>query len=131
MRDTKDDPILIELQKMSSVVNEIERVNNLIVDLNLEDVKLYPNPIVAHKRKLTREDPFMDPEALTPPMSFVLHTTEVKSAQMISFTKKWLRSGPRATIYFHPLSVKAAVVSMGGMVPGVNTVIKELVYTLE
>lgn len=43
---------------------------------------------------------------------------------MMSQTKKWLRSGPRATIYFHPNSVKAAIVSMGGMVPGVNTVIK-------
>lgn len=50
---------------------------------------------------------------------------------MISFTKKWLRAGPRSHIYFQPADVKAAIVSMGGMVPGVNVVIKELVHTLE
>ena len=115
---------------MSSLVNQIERVNNLIIDLNLEDVKMHPNPIIAHKTKLSRDDPFLSPDALTEPLSFALHTPEVKSAQMTFFTKKWLRAGPRATVYFHPTSVKAAVVSMGGMVPGVNTVIKELVYVL-
>ena len=46
---------------MSGVLSEVERVNNLIVDLDLEDVKMYPNPIIAHKKKMSRDDPFMSP----------------------------------------------------------------------
>lgn len=92
---------------------------------------MYPNPIIAHKTKKSREDPFMSPDALTLPYSFVLDTTEVRIGDVESARKKWLRAGPRSTIYFHPSSVKAGIVSMGGMVPGVNTVIKELVYTLQ
>lgn len=116
---------------MSSAIAEVERVNNLIVELELEDVKMYPNPIIAHKRKLNKDEPFMSPESLTPSYSYVLQTTEVRIGDVESARKKWLRAGPRSTIYFHPASVKAAIVSMGGMVPGVNTVIKELVYALE
>ena len=63
---------------MSGVVSEVERVNNLIVDLDLEDVKMYPNPIIAHKKKMNRDDPFMSPQSLTLPYSFVLHTTVVR-----------------------------------------------------
>lgn len=85
---------------------------------------MHPNPIVAHKRKILKDDPFLSPLALTQPYSFVLHTTEVRIGDIESSRKKWLRAGPRSTIYFHPQSVKAAIVSMGGMVPGVNTVIK-------
>lgn len=124
MKKLDNDPVLLELQKMASLVNEVERVNNLIIDLELDTVQMFENPIVAHKPKLTKDDPFLDPKALVEPLSFVLHTPELRTAQMLSFTKKWLRSGPRANIFFQPSEVKAAIVSMGGMVPGVNTVIK-------
>ena len=74
----------------------------MIVDLGLEQVEMYENPIIAYKTKLTKDDPFLDPKAIVEPLSFVLHTPELRSAQMISFTKKWLRAGPRSHIYFKP-----------------------------
>lgn len=80
--------------------------------------------MIAYKTKMTRDDPFLSPKALVEPMSFVLQTPELRSAQMISFTKKWLRSGPRSHLFWKPAEVKAAIVSMGGMVPGVNAAIK-------
>jgi 6-phosphofructokinase 1 len=39
-------------------------------------------------------------------------------------------AGPRETIYFEPQKVKAAVVSCGGLCPGINDVIRSLVMEL-
>lgn len=40
------------------------------------------------------------------------------------------RAGPRKTICFDPASVRAAIVTCGGLCPGLNTVIRELVVGL-
>lgn len=40
------------------------------------------------------------------------------------------RAGPRRTIHFDPAAVRAAIVTCGGLCPGLNTVIRELVVGL-
>lgn len=42
----------------------------------------------------------------------------------------YLRAGPREQIYFEPGRVRAAIVTCGGLCPGMNTVIRELVVGL-
>ncbi|KAL6577841.1 ATP-dependent 6-phosphofructokinase 5, chloroplastic [Orobanche minor] len=41
------------------------------------------------------------------------------------------RAGPREKIYFKPEEVKAAIVTCGGLCPGLNDVIRQIVITLE
>ncbi|CAH2049452.1 unnamed protein product [Thlaspi arvense] len=41
------------------------------------------------------------------------------------------RAGPREEIYFRPEEVKAAIVTCGGLCPGLNDVIRHIVITLE
>ncbi|KAK9836290.1 hypothetical protein WJX81_002333 [Elliptochloris bilobata] len=41
------------------------------------------------------------------------------------------RSGPRRTIYWDPRQVTAAIVTCGGLCPGLNDVIQNIVFTLE
>lgn len=41
-----------------------------------------------------------------------------------------IRSGPRRQIYFEPKEVTAAIVTCGGLCPGLNDVIQNIVYTL-
>ncbi|KAL5981142.1 ATP-dependent 6-phosphofructokinase 5, chloroplastic [Asimina triloba] len=41
------------------------------------------------------------------------------------------RAGPRKQIYFEPEEVKAGIVSCGGLCPGLNDVIRQIVFTLE
>jgi len=41
-----------------------------------------------------------------------------------------IRSGPRASIYFQPEKVTAAIVTCGGLCPGLNDVVQNIVYTL-
>jgi 6-phosphofructokinase 1 len=43
---------------------------------------------------------------------------------------KFLKGGPRKDIYFNPDEVKAAIVTCGGLCPGLNTVIREVVMSL-
>ncbi|CAB1107423.1 unnamed protein product [Ectocarpus sp. CCAP 1310/34] len=44
--------------------------------------------------------------------------------------KGFLRAGPRASLHFKPEEVRAAVVTCGGLCPGLNSVIHHLVLTL-
>ena len=48
----------------------------------------------------------------------------------IKSAKRWLKAGPRKQIYFNPKEVKAAIVTCGGLCPGLNNVIREIVNTL-
>lgn len=41
-----------------------------------------------------------------------------------------IRSGPRKTIYHDPKSVTAAICTCGGLCPGLNDVVQNIVYTL-
>lgn len=50
---------------------------------------------------------------------------------MLYYSKKWLIAGVRSTCFFRPYNVRAAIVTCGGLVPGINTLIKELVVCLK
>ena len=43
---------------------------------------------------------------------------------------KFLKGGPRELIFFNPHDVKAAIVTCGGLCPGLNVVIREIVMSL-
>ncbi|KAF0915417.1 hypothetical protein E2562_036112, partial [Oryza meyeriana var. granulata] len=49
-----------------------------------------------------------------------------------SWVEHWIhRAGPRKEIYYEPEEVKAAIVTCGGLCPGLNDVIRQIVFTLE
>lgn len=49
-----------------------------------------------------------------------------------TWVKLWVhRAGPRKQIYFDPKDVKAAIVTCGGLCPGLNDVIRQIFFTLE
>ncbi|XP_041001486.1 ATP-dependent 6-phosphofructokinase 5, chloroplastic-like [Juglans microcarpa x Juglans regia] len=49
-----------------------------------------------------------------------------------NWVEQWVhRAGPREKIYFRPEEVKAAIVTCGGLCPGLNDVIRQIVITLE
>ncbi len=47
----------------------------------------------------------------------------------IENAKKYLRAGPRKHIFFQPEEVKVAIVTCGGLCPGLNVVIREIVMS--
>ena len=42
----------------------------------------------------------------------------------------FLRAGPRYDLHFDPTKVRAAIVTCGGLCPGLNNVIRELTHAL-
>lgn len=49
---------------------------------------------------------------------------------MVPFSRAYLRAGPRKTLYFSPRDVKAAIVTCGGLCPGLNNIIKDVTLSL-
>lgn len=52
------------------------------------------------------------------------------TARVSTSCEAYIRAGPRAVAHFDPPKVNAAIVSCGGLCPGLNNVIRELVHTL-
>lgn len=48
----------------------------------------------------------------------------------IEAAKKYLKGGPRRNLFFEPKEVRACIVTCGGLCPGLNVVIRELVMSL-
>lgn len=126
-----DDGLMTELRMMSTLATEFEKINNLIVDLELTEVTTIKNPTVQQGTKKLRGEGYLNPKALTVPGTFVLNNARVLTGELLYFSKKWLRAGARSTIFFDPSETKAAIVTCGGLAPGINTLIKELVVCLK
>ena len=59
-------------------------------------------------------------------------SSDVYDPSGCDYVPEWVvRAGPRAEVYFDPEEVHAAVVTCGGLCPGINDVIRSLVNTLE
>jgi 6-phosphofructokinase 1 len=54
----------------------------------------------------------------------------VRKPNQKPFTHAFVRAGPRRFLHFDPSKVNAAIVTCGGLCPGLNSVIREIVNTL-
>ena len=48
----------------------------------------------------------------------------------VDATKAYVRAGPRAELHFNPKTVNAAIVTCGGLCPGLNNVVREITRSL-
>lgn len=55
----------------------------------------------------------------------------VRKPNQETFTHAYIRAGPRRILHFDPDTVSAAIVTCGGLCPGLNNVIREIVKTLK
>ena len=54
----------------------------------------------------------------------------VRKPNMATYTVAYMRAGPRRQLHFNPQHVSAAIVTCGGLCPGLNNVIREITNTL-
>lgn len=54
----------------------------------------------------------------------------VRKSKGTSTSDAFVRGGPREVTHFNPQKVRAAIVTCGGLCPGLNSVIRELVRAL-
>ncbi|CAN8074457.1 unnamed protein product [Agarophyton chilense] len=85
----------------------------------LEDVPSFKSPLLRTRRHNT----------FTAPGEIILGDIALNSEQQPLLLEAFLRAGPRRTVRY-PNGVRAAIVSCGGICPGINTVIKELTLCL-
>ena len=62
--------------------------------------------------------------------AFVISSRDHKTIKDIATSLKFLKGGPRKEIFFDTDEVKAAIVTCGGLCPGLNVVIREIVMSL-
>lgn len=54
----------------------------------------------------------------------------VRKPRQYDISRAYIRAGPRKTLFFEPKRVRAAIVTCGGLCPGLNNVIREVVRML-
>ncbi|GAX13692.1 6-phosphofructokinase 1 [Fistulifera solaris] len=60
----------------------------------------------------------------------VVYLDAVRTSRMVSLSRAFVRAGPRERLHFNPATVNAAIVTCGGLCPGLNNVIRELTHSL-
>uniref|UniRef100_A0A0Q3RJN0 Phosphofructokinase domain-containing protein n=1 Tax=Setaria italica TaxID=4555 RepID=A0A0Q3RJN0_SETIT len=82
----------------------------------------FPNPLQDHPAYSTVKQYFVNADDTVPEKVVV----QKNSPRGVHFR----RAGPRQRVYFESEEVKACIVTCGGLCPGLNTVIRELVCGL-
>ncbi|TVU17098.1 hypothetical protein EJB05_33112, partial [Eragrostis curvula] len=88
----------------------------------LPELKSYPNPLQDHPAYSVVKQYFVNPDD-TVAKKIVVHKSSTRGTH-------FRRAGPRQRVYFQPGEVRAAIVTCGGLCPGLNTVVRELVCGL-
>ncbi|NP_001147854.1 6-phosphofructokinase isoform 2 [Zea mays] len=88
----------------------------------LPDLPTFPNPLQDHPAYSTVKQYFVNADDTVPEKVVV----QKNSPRGVHFR----RAGPRQRVYFESEEAKACIVTCGGLCPGLNTVIRELVCGL-
>ncbi|KAF0921240.1 hypothetical protein E2562_039454 [Oryza meyeriana var. granulata] len=88
----------------------------------LSDLPTFPNPLQDHPAYSTVKQYFVNADDTVPEKVVI----QKNSPRGVHFR----RAGPRQRVYFESEDVKACIVTCGGLCPGLNTVIRELVCGL-
>src|ERR1035437_1327677 len=62
--------------------------------------------------------------------AFVIVNKDISSLKEVVHALKFIKAGPRDHVFFDPKLVRAAIVTCGGLCPGLNVVIREIVMSL-
>ncbi|KAI4350764.1 hypothetical protein L6164_005184 [Bauhinia variegata] len=88
----------------------------------IPDLPAYPNPLQDNPAYSVVKQYFVDVDD-TVPQKIVVHKDGPRGVH-------FRRAGPRQKVYFESEEVMAAIVTCGGLCPGLNTVIREIVCSL-
>ena len=108
-------------------------INNVIpVDSYLKDAnnREFPNPMVVEKREEIRSGRFLTEKSCIPLGAFTVCGNIFNNEEDLVKAPRYKKAGPRNYLYYNPNNVKAAIVTCGGICPGINVVIREIVMML-
>ncbi|XP_022735850.1 ATP-dependent 6-phosphofructokinase 4, chloroplastic [Durio zibethinus] len=99
------------------VLDDVPHLTNFLPDLHS-----YPNPLQNSQAYAIVKQTFVGPEDVVAQKIVV----QKDSSRGVHFR----RAGPREKVYFKSEEVRACIVTCGGLCPGINTVIREIVCGL-
>lgn len=88
----------------------------------IDQLPTYPNPLRSNPAYSVVKQYFVNVDD-TVPQKVVVHKDSPRGTH-------FRRAGPRQKVYFSPDEVHACIVTCGGLCPGLNTVIREIVCAL-
>ncbi|CAO2181216.1 unnamed protein product [Urochloa humidicola] len=88
----------------------------------LPELPTFPNPLQDNPAYSVVKQYFVNPDD-TVTQKIVVHKTSARGTH-------FRRAGPRQRVYFQSDEVNAAIVTCGGLCPGLNTIVRELVCGL-
>ncbi|KDP34145.1 hypothetical protein JCGZ_07716 [Jatropha curcas] len=117
MEDSGDSHMKIINGEAGYVLEDVPHLTDYIPDLTT-----YPNPLQVNPAYSTVKQYFVDMDD-TVSQKVVVHKDGPRGLH-------FRRAGPRQNVYFRPDDVHACIVTCGGLCPGLNTVIREIVCGL-
>ncbi|XP_044506104.1 ATP-dependent 6-phosphofructokinase 4, chloroplastic-like [Mangifera indica] len=99
------------------VLEDVPHLTNFLPEL-----PSYPNPLEKSQAYAIVKKTFVSPEDVVA-QRIVLQKDSPRGVH-------FRRAGPRAKVYFKPEDVCACIVTCGGLCPGINTVIREIICGL-
>ncbi|KAL0726447.1 hypothetical protein Bca4012_022540 [Brassica carinata] len=127
-----DDQMKLVQGTAGYVLEDVPHLSDYILDLPVLlpplftlysfKIETYPNPLQSNPAYSVVRQYFVD-EDDTVPQKIVVHKDSPRGTH-------FRRAGPRQKVYFKPADVRACIVTCGGLCPGLNTVIREIVCGL-
>lgn len=111
-------------------------VPNHLLDVGTYDIYnppvMYESPLLGDnaQKGILGGTGFIPLDSFMPDDAFVIASKDHKTIKDIATSIKFIKGGPRKDIFFNPDEVKVAIVTCGGLCPGLNVVIRELVMSL-
>eukprot|EP00357_Protocruzia_adherens_P006944 CAMPEP_0115007088 /NCGR_PEP_ID=MMETSP0216-20121206/20935_1 /TAXON_ID=223996 /ORGANISM="Protocruzia adherens, Strain Boccale" /LENGTH=514 /DNA_ID=CAMNT_0002373891 /DNA_START=76 /DNA_END=1616 /DNA_ORIENTATION=- len=127
----KTSSLLIEELKTSAAAN-YEHIPHLAEQTDDPSFEMITSPMLGSGkyRSVYGGDGYLAEHSFVSEKNFILGSSLFEVGESLSRAKKFLRAGPRRDLYFKPEEVCAAVVTCGGLCPGLNVVIREIVMNL-
>ncbi|KAK6932892.1 Phosphofructokinase domain [Dillenia turbinata] len=107
---------------------QLQRLYHLSHYLPRADLPTFPNPLDHNPFFHPYDGFYVSPTDVI--LRQIVYDLASSSAPNSSYHLAYHRAGPRSRIFFDPSEVHAAIVTCGGLCPGLNTVIRELVVGL-
>ncbi|KAL4469541.1 hypothetical protein ABPG74_004794 [Tetrahymena malaccensis] len=124
--------LMEEVKNLESRTCNILKVPNLIIEVPQDEIPCYLSPLYGENnyREVFGGGGFLPDTAFVYTGSYVLSDAVIGKNQSLDQSKRYVRAGPRKHNYFNPQQVKAAIVTCGGLCPGLNVVIREIFMCL-
>ncbi|XP_010683074.2 ATP-dependent 6-phosphofructokinase 2 [Beta vulgaris subsp. vulgaris] len=120
----------IELKELSLSQIKIKKVPHLKDYIPSSQLKTVTNPLARNPYYHPTEAFYISPSYDILLKQVLYDFSDTNRNPSYGHVLAYHRSGPRKLVYFDPGDVKAAIVTCGGLCPGLNTVIRELVVGL-